>query len=100
VFWENLGTSTIARVCATAVSWIFTLILIFGGVVVIYFIKLKQQDELDYMKDKLDGKDKVSYTDKGLIYGISGGAAASVFVINFLMKFAIRRFSLGEMHDT
>ena len=43
---------------------------------------------------------KTTLVDKGLLYGISGASAVAVFVINFLMKFAIRKFSLGEMHDT
>jgi hypothetical protein len=39
VFWENLGTSTLSRVCRTMMSWLATLILITGGVIVIFIIK-------------------------------------------------------------
>lgn len=81
-------------------SWIATLILVFGGVVLIWFIKLKQQDETDRIKLELCDKNRIKTLDKGLIYGISGASASAVFVVNFLMKFAIRKFSLGEMHDT
>jgi len=45
-------------------------------------------------------KNSDSLYDKGLIGGISGIAAGTVFIINILLKFVMRRFSAAEKHET
>jgi len=40
IFWENLGTSTINRVCSSLISWIFSIIMMSLGFAIIAYVKL------------------------------------------------------------
>jgi prepilin signal peptidase PulO-like enzyme (type II secretory pathway) len=80
-------------------SWIMTIVIVIIGFIIIYLIKMKQDREIDKFKENHPGE-RMSLNQKAKLYSISAFAAGSVFVINFLMKFIMRKFSMGEKHDT
>jgi len=101
VFWENLGVSTFTRLLNSLLSWFFTAVVILAGFGIIGSIKRWQKAELrEAQEEAVLSGGRMSYTDKGAIYAISGFASAAVVIINELMKYVMRAFSMSEKHET
>ena len=50
------------------------------------------------MREEKD--EALSLKEQGLVQGISVISALTVFIINVLLKFVMRRFSMAEKHET
>lgn len=96
IYWENMGITTLQRICKSMLSFILTAILLGGCLGFIYGIKEAQQGHVEANEDKED----MSFKDQGVAIFISVLASMSVTFVNVALKFVIRRFSLNEGHET
>ena len=81
-------------------SYILTAMLIGGCLAIISSIKSSQRQFVRDFKEKNKGKGTKLDFDFAKTQAISLGATGFVVVVNFLLQFIIRRFSLGERHET
>ena len=97
IFWENLNAKPVRRFCKSMFSYFSTAILIFICLGMIASIKLWKDQ---YMKRKQENYDTLTFQELGLLKFISILTSLVVMVVNILLRFIIRRFSLSELHET
>ena len=97
IFWENVNVGTCQRIANGIKSYISTFIMMCVCLLFISLIKRWQEEEIK--KAKADTTKK-SFQDQVTVQIMSGLSSAAVVVINALLKFVVRRFTLGEEHST
>lgn len=92
--WQNLGVSAFSRVFRFAITYLFIIILIGVGIVGICFLKYYQKLYTErYQNDPNFEKYKVPTI-------LSFFIPLLINIINTLLVFIVRRFSLFERHHT
>lgn len=95
IYWENLQVSSIQRVFYGFFSYVLTAVVIALCFGLLTLIKLRQTE---YLKEQ-EGKE-LSMQEQGFVKAISAIASIVVVVVNTVLVYVIRRFSLSEKHET
>ena len=95
IYWENLGVSTCGRICYSVQSYVATVLLMAGCLVVISLIKLWQAAKMEEYAGK-----ELSFEEQGTVKFISALASFIVVFVNTVLIYVIRRFSIYEHHET
>lgn len=92
--WQNLGVSAFSRVLRFSITYFCIIILIGAGIVGICFLKYFQKNYTDnYQNDPNFAKYKVPTI-------LSVFIPLLINIINSLLVFIVRNFSLYERHHT
>jgi len=96
VYWENLHIKTIQRIKNVLVTYTATLLVIGVCFLVTYGLnELK-----DSMQETEDGEEEGSYVKYGMIRLVTILTSLFVVLVNKILLFVVRRFTLMEKHET
>ena len=97
IFWENLSATTLQRIGKSMVSYFLTFLTILVTLGLIASLKQWKDNYTDRMALK---EEELTFRELGTLKFVSILTSLIVMVVNILLRFVIRRYSLSEKHET